>query len=114
MESTYGSKDDILQPRREAEEELLKAIRDAIGRGGKVLIPVLGVGRAQEVMVLIHDAIKRKLIDEVPVYVQGIVWDVTAIHTAYPDYLNRDIKKAIFHRDQNPFLDPIFKKVASG
>lgn len=113
MESTYGSKDDILQPRREAEEELLKAIRDAISRGGKVLIPVLGVGRAQEVMVLIHDAVKRKLIDNIPIYVQGIVWDVTAIHTAYPDYLNKDIKKAIFHRDQNPFLDPIFRQVAS-
>ena len=93
VEATYGSKDDI-------------------ARGGKVLIPVLGVGRAQEVMVIVHDAIKRGLLDKIPVYVQGMVWDVTAIHTAYPDFLNRDIKKAIFHRDQNPFLDPIFKRVA--
>ena len=112
VEATYGSKDDILQSRKEAEDDLLKAIKDAIARGGKVLIPVLGVGRAQEVMVIVHDAIKRGLLDKIPVYVQGMVWDVTAIHTAYPDFLNRDIKKAIFHRDQNPFLDPIFKRVA--
>ncbi len=112
VESTYGSKEDILQSRKEAEDEFLKAITDAIARGGKVLVPVLGVGRAQEVMVLVHDAIKRGIIGNIPVYVQGMVWDVTAIHTAYPDYLNRDIKKAIFHRDQNPFLDPMFRQVA--
>ncbi len=112
VEATYGSKDDVLQSRKEAEDDLLKAIKEAIARGGKVLVPVLGVGRAQEVMVIVHDAIKRGLLDKIPVYVQGMVWDVTAIHTAYPDFLNRDIKKAIFHRDQNPFLDPIFKQVA--
>jgi uncharacterized protein len=50
---------------------------------------------------------------DIPVYVQGMVWDVTAIHTAYPDFLNSQVKKAIFHQDQNPFLSPIFKKVGS-
>ncbi len=112
IEATYGSKDDILQSRKEAEEDLLNAIKETISRGGKVLVPVLGVGRAQEVMVIVHDAIKHGLLDKIPVYVQGMVWDVTAIHTAYPDFLNRDIKKAIFHRDQNPFIDEIFKQVA--
>ncbi|GAG15833.1 unnamed protein product, partial [marine sediment metagenome] len=38
--------------------------------------------------------------------------DVTAIHTAYPDFLNRNVRKSIFHRDANPFLSEIFKKVA--
>ncbi|MAF51351.1 MAG: hypothetical protein CMH64_04650 [Nanoarchaeota archaeon] len=50
---------------------------------------------------------------DIPIYVQGMVWDVTAIHTAYPDFLNNDVKKAIFHQDHNPFLSPIFKKVGS-
>src|SRR3989338_11495866 len=46
-----------------------------------------------------------------PIYVQGMVWDVNAIHTAYPDFLNATVKKSIFQRDHNPFLSPIFKKV---
>jgi len=36
---------------------------------------------------------------------------VTAIHTAYPEYLNLGIRKLIFHKDQNPFLSDIFREV---
>ena len=50
---------------------------------------------------------------KVPVYVDGMVWDVTAIHTTYPDFLNTRIRKNIFHNDQNPFLSDIFKRVGS-
>jgi len=38
---------------------------------------------------------------------------VTAIHTAYPEYLNNQIRRLIFHKDQNPFLSDIFKRVGS-
>ena len=41
-----------------------------------------------------------------------MVWDVTAIHTAYPDYFNRSVKRVIFQHDENPFLSDIFKQVA--
>ena len=44
-------------------------------------------------------------------HIDGMVWDVTAIHTAYPEYLNNNIRKLIFHKDQNPFLHEIFKRV---
>ncbi|MBS3131967.1 MBL fold metallo-hydrolase [Candidatus Woesearchaeota archaeon] len=50
---------------------------------------------------------------DVPVFIDGIVWDITAIHTAYPEYLNTNVRKLIFHKDQNPFLNPIFKRVGS-
>ncbi|MBU2639107.1 MAG: hypothetical protein KKG75_00170 [Nanoarchaeota archaeon] len=113
IEATYGGKDNILPPREQAEEEMVKTITATIERGGKVLIPVLGVGRAQEVMLILEKLIREGKMKKIPVYVQGMVWDVTAIHTAYPDFLNNNVKKAIFHHDQNPFLSPIFKKVGS-
>ena len=47
------------------------------------------------------------------IYIDGMVWDVTAIHTAYPEFLNKTIRKLIFHKDQNPFLSPIFKRIGS-
>ena len=113
IEATYGGKTNTLPEREECEKEIIDAIQRTIKRGGKALIPVLGVGRAQEVMLVLEKLIREKKMMDIPIYVQGMVWDVTAIHTAYPDFLNNDVKKAIFHQDHNPFLSPIFKKVGS-
>lgn len=113
IESTYGSKDDILPSRKVCEDELIDFIKKVLGRGGKVLIPVLGVGRSQEVMLILESAMREGRLEKQPVYLQGLVWDVTAIHTAYPDFLNRIVRKNIFHRDANPFLSDIFKQIGS-
>jgi len=113
IEATYGGKDNILPPRHEPDEQTRKIIKDTIDRGGKVLIPVLGTGRAQEVCILIETIVRNKTLDPVPVYIDGIVWDITAIHTAYPEFLNNNVRKLIFHKDQNPFLNPIFRRIGS-
>ncbi len=113
LESTYGGKDNIQPSREECEKQLIDIMKSTIERRGKILIPVLGVGRAQEVMLIVEELLRKKLIPEVLVFVQGMVWDITAIHTAYPDFLNNQVKKAIFHHDDNPFLSPIFKQVGS-
>ena len=113
IEATYGGKDNIMPPQKESDEYLKTIIKETIKRRGKVLMPVLGSGRAQEVMIMIESMVKRNEIDEIPVYIDGMVWDVTAIHTAYPEFLNATIRKSIFHKDQNPFLSPIFKRVGS-
>nr|MBA4404983.1 beta-CASP ribonuclease aCPSF1 [Nanoarchaeum sp.] len=113
MEGTYGSKEDVLSTRKESEDYLLNIIKTTVERGGKVLLPVLGVGRSQEVMVIIERAIREGLIAKVPVYIQGMVWDVTAIHTAYPDFFNNRVRQAIFHKNENPFVSDVFKEVGS-
>ncbi len=113
IEGTYGGKEDIPPSRRECEEYLINIIKDTVTRKGKILMPVLGVGRSQEIMVIIEKAIREGTIPEIPIFVQGMVWDVTAIHTAYPDFFNSKIRKDIFHKDQNPFLNKIFRQVGS-
>jgi hypothetical protein len=102
MEATYGGRDDMNPTRKECEEYLLKTIKTTIDRKGKVLMPVLGVGRSQEMMLILERAMRENLIPKIPIYVQGIVWDVTAIHTTYPDFFNPKVKRNIFHRDENP------------
>jgi predicted metal-dependent RNase len=42
-----------------------------------------------------------------------MVWDITAIHTAYPEFMRATIRNRIFHKDNNPFLAPMFKRVGS-
>lgn len=113
IESTYGSKEDILPSRRSCETELINYVKKTLSRGGKCLIPVLGVGRAQEVMLILERAVREGALDKIPIYVQGMVWDITAIHTGYPDFLNRNVRKSIFHKDENPFLSDCFKWVGS-
>ncbi len=113
MESTYGGRDNVLPPRRQSEDDLKNAIKETLKDGGKVLIPVLGTGRAQEIMLLIEKFMRKGELERVPVFIDGIVWDITAIHTAYPDFFNTSVRKLIFHKDQNPFLAEIFRRVGS-
>jgi hypothetical protein len=113
IESTYGGKENVLPSKSECDEQLGEIITNTIKRNGKVLIPVLGVGRAQEVLMIVEDLIRNDKIQRVPVFIDGMVWDVTAIHTAYPEYLNNSIRKLIFHKDSNPFLAEEFKRVGS-
>jgi len=113
LEATYGGRENNTQERQKSDMELKKIVYDTIKRGGKVLIPTLGVGRSQEIMVVIENMVRTGALDKIPVYIDGLVWDVTAIHTAYPEYLNNSIRKLIFHKDQNPFLSDIFKRVGS-
>jgi|GEM_PF-18087 len=112
LESTYGGRADILPSRAEAEELLLRKIKETIERKGKVLIPELGVGRSQETMLILEQAINKGILEKVPVYVDGMIWDITAIHTAYPDFLSNYVKSQIFH-NKNPFSNEMFKRVGS-
>lgn len=111
-EATYGAKDDILPPRIESEEKMIDIINRTIERGGKVLIPELGLGRAQESMLIIDDAIKSGKMKKIPVYIDGMIWDINAIHTAYPDYLSNSVRASVF-QDKNPFVSDIFSRVGS-
>ncbi|AOL15745.1 hypothetical protein BFU36_02270 [Sulfolobus sp. A20] len=109
METTYGAKEQ--ENREESELELLEVINKTLTKGGKVLIPVLAVGRGQEIMLVINDMMKKKLIPEVPVYVTGLVDEVTALHNAYPEWLGREVRDSILYKDENPFTSEFFKRI---
>ncbi len=107
-ESTYSGPDDIVPSRVEAEESLTQAINQTLERKGKVLIPVPAVGRAQEIMLVIDGYMKRGLMKEAPVFIEGMISEATAIHTAYPEYLGREVRHSILHEEVNPFKSDYF------
>lgn len=111
-ESTYGSKKDNLPPRQKSESDFLEIIKKTIDRGGKVLIPELGLGRSQETMLILEDALRTGKLKKVPVYFDGMIWDINAIHTAYPDFLGNRARSLVF-QDKNPFTSEFFKRVGS-
>ncbi|TRO55083.1 beta-CASP ribonuclease aCPSF1 [Candidatus Bathyarchaeota archaeon] len=107
-ESTYSGSDDIMPSRVEAEEHLTQVINATLERRGKVLIPVPAVGRAQEIMLIIDGYMKRGLMKEAPVFIEGMISEATAIHTAYPEYLGREVRHSILHEEINPFQSDYF------
>jgi KH/beta-lactamase-domain protein len=112
LESTYGGKD--CKSNDEDQDEKLSAIvKDTINRDGKVLMPVLGSGRGQEIIMMIVNLMQNNEIPAVPIYVDGMVWDITAIHTAYPEFLNRNVRHEIFNKDNNPFTHDSITRVGS-
>ena len=113
VESTYGGREDHQPSRREATDRLKDIIRHSMKKKGKVLVPVFAVGRSQEVMIVIENLVSNKEIPTIPVYLDGMIWEATAIHTAYPEYLNTKLRSQIFQRGDNPLLSEIFKRVDS-
>ena len=107
-ESTYGGPDDIMPSRIEAEERLTYLVNTTLERRGKVLIPVPAVGRAQEIMLILDGYMRRGLMKEAPVFIEGMISEATAIHTAYPEYLGRDVRHSILHDEMNPFQSDYF------
>ncbi|MBW2983370.1 beta-CASP ribonuclease aCPSF1 [Candidatus Woesearchaeota archaeon] len=114
VESTYGARDAVLSSPKEQDKLLADIVVNTAKRGGKILMPTLGSGRGQEVIILVQKLIKQGLIpDDIPIYIDGMVWDITAIYTAYPEFLNNTVRQQIFHRDNNPFVTGNIKRVGS-
>lgn len=112
FESTYGGKNNVLPPRKDSEDLMIKEIKETIEQGGKVLIPELGLGRAQETMLILEEAMRMNLLPKVPIYIDGMIWDINGVHTAYPDFLNMNVRKDVF-QDNNPFVSETFQRVGS-
>ncbi len=112
IESTYGSKNDILPSRQEAEEKFIELAKKTIERKGKILLPELGLGHAQETALRVEEAVRIGKLPKIPVYLDGMIWDINAINTAYPDFLSSSIRNQVF-QDNNPFLSDFLKRVGS-
>ena len=114
LESTYGGRNDYQTDQSDSERHLVDVINETHDRGGKVLIPAFAVGRSQEIMLVLEEAMRNGDIPEMPVHLDGMIWEATAIHTTYPEYLRDDLRDRIFHEDENPFLAEEFNHVDGG
>ncbi len=112
IEATYGGKENTIPPRQESEQRFLELVKKTIARNGKILLPELGLGHAQETLLRVEEAIRFGELPPVPVYLDGMLWDINAIHTVYPDFLSASVRNQIF-QDNNPFVSDVCKRVGS-
>lgn len=108
MESTYGGRYDILPPRKDVEALFSFILRKTLERGGKALVPVPGVGRAQEILAVIYYLTKNNVKEElkipvVPVYIDGMIDEANKIHGVYLEYLKSGIRNEFKESGENPF-----------
>jgi predicted metal-dependent RNase len=97
--------------RKTSEVRLISVINSVLEKGGKVLIPVPAVGRAQEIMLVLDNYMRDRLLNETPIFLEGMVNEATAIHTAFPEYLAKTIRDLIFNQGISPFQSDHFVNV---
>ncbi|MFB6068899.1 MAG: beta-CASP ribonuclease aCPSF1 [Halobacterium sp.] len=114
MESTYGRRDDYQTDQEDSERKLIELIEETHEDGGKVVIPAFAVGRSQELMLVLEEAMREGKLPTMPIYLDGMIREATAIHTAYPEFLRDGLRQRILHEDENPFLADQFQQVDGG
>ncbi len=100
MESTYGNRQHA--DRAQQERALAHRVAEVIEAGGKVLIPAFAVGRAQEVILILSQAMRKKEIPKFKVFVDGMVRSVNTAYAEFPDDLAPAVRRRVL-KGEDPF-----------
>jgi cleavage and polyadenylation specificity factor subunit 3 len=101
-ESTYGVSPH--SPREERERRFTDRVHQILNRGGKVLLPVVALGRAQELLLILEDYwVKHPELAGVPIYqASALARRAMTVYQTYINVLNSDMKAAF--EEANPFV----------
>ncbi len=106
-ESTYGNSTDVMPEQSLVYKGFTESINNTLRGGGKVLIPVPAVGRAQEIMLVLDREMKEGRLLESPIYIEGMISEASAIHMSYAHYLGYNVRKSVAE-GINPFQSEYF------
>ena len=111
-EATYG---DGNHPARNAEEKkLAEAVATVIDNGGSVLIPSFALGRAQEIVLILRDAMISKNIPVFPVVTDGLVNAICSVYETLTPYLGTKLQKHLENSRQPLFYYRNFSRAKMG
>lgn len=112
-ESTYGGEKDIFAPEKNTLGSLIGSIKETINKGGKVLVPSFGVGRAQEILFILDDYMRSGAFPTVPIYTDGMVNKAMRVHRHNVIYCRDELQKRILLNDDDPFKSKNFLPVGT-
>jgi cleavage and polyadenylation specificity factor subunit 3 len=92
-ESTFGISTHT--PRVERETQLMKAITDILNRGGRALLPVFALGRAQELLLILDEYwSKHPQYQKIPIYYNSsLARRCMQVYQTYVSAMNDNIKR---------------------
>ncbi|KAK2629260.1 hypothetical protein QTJ16_000080 [Diplocarpon rosae] len=97
-ESTYGIASHV--PRIEREQQLMKSITSILNRGGRVLMPVFALGRAQELLLILDEywALHPEF-QKIPIYyASNLARKCMLVYQTYVGAMNDNIKRLFRER----------------
>jgi len=101
MESTYGGREHEAPPG--VGDHFGELIRQAMKRGGKILIPAFAVERTQQILYVLHEQFMKGAIPALPVYVDSpLAVSATEIYRLHPESFNDEVYEMLFEKE-NPF-----------
>lgn len=109
-ESTYGASGDIMPDQSQVYGSFTESLNQTLRKGGKVLIPVPAVGRAQEIMLVLDKEMREGKLIESPIFIEGMISEASAIHMSYAHYLGYDVRKSV-SEGINPFTSSYFTMI---
>lgn len=97
-ESTFGISSN--PPRLEREAALVKTITNSLSKGGRVLMPVFALGRAQELLLILDDYwIRHPELQKIPIYYIGnMARRCMVVYQTYIGAMNENIKRLFRQR----------------
>ncbi|KAI9730273.1 MAG: endoribonuclease ysh1 [Cirrosporium novae-zelandiae] len=97
-ESTYGIASHI--PRVERESALMKSVTGILNRGGRVLMPVFALGRAQELLLILDEYWARhQEYQKIPIYyASNLARKCMVVYQTYVGAMNDNIKRLFRQR----------------
>lgn len=112
-ESTYGT--GIHQPRPEKENRLTTLIHSTINKGGRCLLPVFALGRAQEILLILDEYWENHPeLEGVKIYyASSLARKCMAVFQTYINMMNESIRKKFRDSRTNPFHFKHIKSIKS-
>lgn len=110
-ESTYGNK--IHLPPDDLKAALLRLLKDAVAKGGRVIIPAFSLGRTQQVVYFLNELHNEGALPDIQVFVDSpLSKAVTAVYRRHSRVLDEDVQQTL-RSDRDPFLFPGLRYIAT-
>ncbi|KAH8417059.1 hypothetical protein KR222_002492 [Zaprionus bogoriensis] len=100
-ESTYATT--IRDSKRCRERDFLKKVHECVAKGGKVLIPVFALGRAQELCILLETYWERMNLKYPIYFALGLTEKANTYYKMFITWTNQKIRKTFVHRNMFDF-----------
>lgn len=103
VESTFGTS--THQPRKEREAQLTSLIHSTVTKGGRCLLPVFALGRAQEILLILDEYWEdHPELQNVNIYyASSLARKCMAVYQTYINMMNDDIRRKFKDSRTNPF-----------